>query len=491
MSRDLNNNERFLKELADNHQPVPPLSVWDGIEQDLDKDKGKRRLFPFLWFFGFLLLGAAIFINLRGKKDKEFPTVEQEKIISDDQKQSDLNPSDIRTGDSEAINELILGQNANNSETILSDYQNQSDRNIRNIKSVDSETINEIKQGRNAKSSKTILANSENRVLKKVDSEKLESFANQQSQSNYLNTSIVDRTLEVNPNTINSNSNAIITKEDISTGMFSESSLEDRRIIQVPALQRLKLVGIPFERRIPLLDPSKNLTAIFSSESKSNASRATPWFLELGGGIGRNLSNPTLIDSTQGGFRLNSESKWYTWSTSLLLGYQFDNLWYSNIGFDLNQTKNKFDYWRREVSSLLVDENQNVQITTKDYFNIGEIKYTFVDLGLSIGKRISIDKWQLALEGGPILNVLFKANGKVQVEVFEFSRLEDEEEYFKTQIGIGARLSAMLDYPISDQLWISAGPAYHQYFNTISSYNNPLEERNTILQVRARLRYHF
>ena len=36
MSKDLNNNERYLKELADKYKPVPPPLVWDEIEQDLD-----------------------------------------------------------------------------------------------------------------------------------------------------------------------------------------------------------------------------------------------------------------------------------------------------------------------------------------------------------------------------------------------------------------------------------------------------------------------
>jgi len=211
----------------------------------------------------------------------------------------------------------------------------------------------------------------------------------------------------------------------------------------------------------------------------------------LGGGIGRNLSNPKVVDPTKGGFRLNTENRWYSWSTSFQLGYQFDNLWYTTIGFDLNQTKNRFDFWRSDVSSLLVDNNQSLQITKGDFFNIGEIRYTFADVGLSIGKRVNIDKWHFSLEGGPIFNVLFNANGKVQVGILEFSRLEDQEEYFNTHIGIGARLSAMLDYPISDQMWISVGPTYHQYFNTVSLDVNPLEERNAILQVKAKVRYHF
>ena len=126
-----------------------------------------------------------------------------------------------------------------------------------------------------------------------------------------------------------------------------------------------------------------------------------------------------------------------------------------------------------------------------DFFSIGEARYTFADVGLSIGRRININQFQLSLEGGPIFNVQFNANGKVQVGAFEFSRLEEQEGYFDTQIGLGARLSAMLDYPVSDQMSISVGPSYHQYFNTVSFDENPLEERNAILQCKARLRYKF
>ncbi len=114
-----------------------------------------------------------------------------------------------------------------------------------------------------------------------------------------------------------------------------------------------------------------------------------------------------------------------------------------------------------------------------------------MDLGLTLGKRVKINKWHFSLEGGPIFNVLFNAHGKVQLGSSEFSRLEDQKDYFSKQIGIGAQLSALFDYPISDHLWLSVGPLYHQYFNAISVAENPLEERNAVLEVNTRLRYYF
>jgi len=143
------------------------------------------------------------------------------------------------------------------------------------------------------------------------------------------------------------------------------------------------------------------------------------------------------------------------------------------------------------VSTLVASANQSLLIGKGDFYNIGEIRYTFADVGLSVGRRVNIDKWRLSLEGGPIFNVFFNAHGKVQVGDLEFSRLENQGGYYNRQIGVGARLSAMLDYPISDQWWISVGPTYHQYFNTLSSDQNPIEERQAILQMKARLRCHF
>ena len=215
-------------------------------------------------------------------------------------------------------------------------------------------------------------------------------------------------------------------------------------------------------------------------------------FVEFGVGIGRNLSNPVLVDSIQGGFRLDTESKWYSWSTSVRIGYQFDNDWYTTFGIDLNQTKNKFDFRRLDVSSTAVNLNQGTPPNTQgEFFNTGETTYTYTDIGWSIGKRVNLDRWHFSLEGGPLFNLLLNTNGKIQVGDLEFSRLEQRLDYFNIMIGLGARLSAMLDYPISDNLWISVGPSYHQYFNTISTEVNPLEERNAILQVKARVRYHF
>ena len=334
-----------------------------------------------------------------------------------------------------------------------------------------------------------------NQEENKLDAEKPKPLATQPKQLNrynYLNTSNLDRTLNANADISNSDIAAIITEEKISRPkMSTPSTLKEKSIINVSAIQRLEWIRRPLETSRQLPELSEKLIATPISRYRHKASLTSPWFVELGGGIGRALSNSEIINATQGAFRLNIESKWYSWSTSFRIGYQFDNRWYTSIGFDINQTKNRFDFRRSNVSSLVVSDNENFQVTNSDFFNTGETRYTYADLGLSIGKRVNIDRWHFSLEEGAIFNVLINANGKVQVGDLEFSRLEDQQEYFNTQIGIGARLSAMLDYPISDQLWISLGPAYHQYFNTVSADANPIKERNAILQVKARVRYHF
>ncbi len=465
MSKDLNNNERYLKELANKHQPVPPPMVWDEIEQVLDKDSGKRRSFPFLWLVGILLVGGLVFFNLKGNNGKKSDLAEQKTIINQYEKQNNLNPKDFNTVKSEATNQVVQ------------------------------EVVN---QEQRAKVSESIQQDSDNLEPKYEDSNKSKTLLSKQLRLNNSNTtsittqSNVNRSIHTHTNSINTTVTPINTKTEINKKSRStQSTVAVMEITEVIRLPTLDWINKPFETGITLQDLSDNLTPLPNSEAKSNSSTSSPWFVELRAGIGSNLSNPVTKDPTQGVFRLNTETRWYSWSTSAQLGYQFDNSWYTTIGFDLNQTKNKFDFWRRDVSSLIVSENQSLQVNSSDFFNIGEIRYTFADVGLSIGKRINIDKWHFSLEGGPIFNVLFNANGKVQVGDLEFSRLEDQEGFFNTQIGIGGRLSAMLDFPISDQLWISAGPTYYQYFNTLSSDMNPIDERNTVLQVKAKVRYHF
>ena len=469
MNKDLRNNERYLKELADKHKPVPPPMVWDEIEQVLDKDRGKKRLFPFIWTCSVFLVGAIMVIHLSGNGDKAAPLAEQETMSSDYHKQSDTNPKDIQTGAdvSEDNNEVI-----------------HNEVNPEQIKQEQRATLLKTK-------SETIPSPSNNQGTQKTNAEKPGSYVTQQ-QSIKLNTASVDKSSEANTNTSNSNTTAINTKDDISRQSLStSSSLEEKNSLQIATLQRLEWVRRSLETSIPHPTLSKNLTAIPLSRYRRRGYLSSPWFVEFGGGIGRNLNNPALVDTEQNRFRLDTESKWYSWSASLKLGYQFDNDWYTTLGVDLNQTKNRFDFFRRDVSSLIVSENERFEITNSDFFTTGETNYTFADIGLSIGQRVHIDKWHFSLEGGPIFNLLFNANGKVQVGDLEFSRLEAQDNYFKTRIGVGARLSAMLDYPISDQLWISLGPTYHQYFSTVSAAQNPLEERNAILQVKAKVRYHF
>lgn len=467
MSKNLFNNERKLKELANKHKPVPPPMVWDEIEKVLDKDDHKRRRFPMLWIFGFLLVGAILFIYLRGEDNKKSSLVEQEIIIIDHQKQSDLKPEDIKTDSSVVIDKVSQEQNANISTVIAPVTDKQ----------------------------KTV----------KVDTEKPKTFLAQQAQLNNLNTSTVDKSLintsavdkslKANTNTTNSTvpaSTSFGEGEDINIAkVFAPSTHEELPLLPVIDLLRLKWIEISYEDSMAILDLKENWTIVTNNKYKTKRSLNSPWFVDLSGGLGRNVSDPVLIDPTQGAFRLNTESKWYSWSTSFQLGYQFDNHWYTAIGLDLNQTKTKFDFWRGDVTSLVNDGSQNIQFKKGDLLNIGEIRHTFADVGLSIGKRVNINKLHFSFESGPIFNVLFNANGKLQVGEVKFSRQEQQEEYHKTRIGIGGRLSASLDYPISDHLWISVGPNYHQYFNTLSSDANPLEERNAILQVKARVRHHF
>ncbi len=522
MSKDLHNNERYLRELADKYEPVPPPIVWDEIEQVLDEDKGKRRLFPMLWIFGILLIGAIFLINFKGKQDQEIPLAAKETIYGDYQKESTLNAFNRKVEDTNTANDIEQAKSDNNSEF-----------------------FNSLEKEKNSNISETVSSVIDEHQGEEVNDENLNSFKRQERNENHLNTSNADKSFEtkanpntstnakVNPNTnikastnTSKNTNAktytsessntntsskinnslssspahsdqreIIANEDVFVSEMmspsTETVSEERPIIDVTALQKLNWMRIPFETDLPLLDPNKSWIDISNLKSQNNSLLAKSWFVELGGGIGRNLSDPVLIDPEQESFRLNTESSWYSWSTSFQLGYQFDNLWYATIGLDLNQTKNKFDFWRRDISSLSVNATQGVQVSKTDFFSLGEIRYTFADVGLSVGRRVSINKWHFSVEGGPIFNMLFNSNGKVQVGEFEFSRLEDQEAYFNTKVGIGGRLAAMLDYPISEQMWISLGPVYHQYFNPLSSSQNPLEERNAILQVKARMRYHF
>ena len=118
MSKDLNNNERYLKQLSDSYKPEPPAMAWDEIEQVLDKDKGKNRLFPFIWSLSVFLLGAIMFATLISKKDMDTLVADQEEIKSDYQKQSNLHTKDIASPE-QAIDELEQAQLANNPHTCL------------------------------------------------------------------------------------------------------------------------------------------------------------------------------------------------------------------------------------------------------------------------------------------------------------------------------------------------------------------------------------
>jgi hypothetical protein len=516
MKEKLHNNERYLKELSDQHIPTPPPMVWDEIEQVLDKDKDKRRSFIILWIIGIITFGVVLFIFIGREYDKDDALVQQEMIAQDDQKQRNSNKKNIDINRSETSNEVnqetvtnsaeLLQSSAYNQEggkidtaieqnTNISKNQKQIDPNIINFKTEITETVNALNQRKNTNASAIPQSSSPNKEESKVSSEKFNLSKIQKYPSKKTDRSTADQSIQESINTINSNESSTVIKDVTSNSTLynqeTEAINEDKRVIIVAVLPIVEWKLLTPIRDTPVLYLNERWTSELNSGSKETPSQATLWFVQLGVGIGSNLSNSVSTDATQGAFRLDTERKWYAWSASLQLGYELDNRWYTSVGINLNQTKHRFDLLRRDVSSLLIGAGQNLQITTGDFFNTGETRYTYADIGIYIGKRININKWQCSLEGGPIFNTLFQANGKVQVEDLEFSRLENQEDYFNTQVGIGAQLSAMVDYPISDQLWISMGPTYHQYFNTVSSNNNPLEERSAILQLKTVIRYYF
>ncbi len=321
MSKDLNNNERYLKELADGHKPVPPPMVWENIEEVLEQKKGRRRLFPIIWGSGILLLGLIVFINFKGKKDKEYPIIEQDTKISN--YQSDPNSDDIKTMDSKTIKKENKDQNVN---------------------LLESQATNSIKQKE-----------------QKIDSEKPKTLVTQLHPVKHLKTYLGQESSS--SNTIVNHGSEITASKDIygrikSTESFSEAINSKL----VPNLPRLNWLAKRLAISKPIKDISENLILSPILKAQSNPSLTSPWFIDLAGGIGRNLSDPIVINPAQGALRMDTESKWYSWSTSIQVGYQFDNLWYSTIGIDLNQTKNRFDFWRRDVSGLVVGEDQSFKL---------------------------------------------------------------------------------------------------------------------------------
>ena len=488
MSKNLHNNEQYLQNLSNQGSKVPPAPVWDQIEAELDAGSKSKPLLPWMWIGGLSLLvltsGFWLVNNTTPVEESVQRGVNQalettEKVLST--KAIDNNAKPINKKETAQLIDANLSTNEQKTQKVKKPQQRQ--------KATQPIIPNENLPKPRSSTKAWVQIDENNTSPQKTDRPIIQQAPPSdqifQQGSTAIKPILIDKDgMRLDEKRKSEKSNIDTSNSDkliLSTG-GEEMPVGLNRLINPFSVDK---VQPNFDHRlIPHVE--------FALDNSPVIRQVSPWFIEASGGIGREVASPDVINNTLGNYRIDTEDKWYAWSSAFHIGYQLENNWYGKLGIEVNQTKDKFDYFRKDVTTVIMDSTNsfNHQIVKGDEWSIGEIRYTYLDLSLQIGYRQALGKSVLSMEGGPIFNTQLMAQGKVRIGDREISKME-EQDYFKSNIGIGGRFSVMFDYPLNEHLWLSFGPTYHQYFEGISSESNSLDQRSAVIQARMRLRYNF
>lgn len=145
------------------------------------------------------------------------------------------------------------------------------------------------------------------------------------------------------------------------------------------------------------------------------------------------------------------------------------------------------------VTGLADTIRGNVLVTkTVDYTKKSYNYFHLVDVPVIIGYNFGNDPWRIGVEAGIYANIMVSNKGDIPLnDGTDFYDIgEDENDWFRTNIGISPYAGINAAYNVSENIQIHVTPSFR--FNSLFSTDaNPLKEQHGNLGVRAGVRYMF
>lgn len=119
--------------------------------------------------------------------------------------------------------------------------------------------------------------------------------------------------------------------------------------------------------------------------------------------------------------------------------------------------------------------------------------YQLVDLPLLLGYNI-IDKrnWNLQVEGGALLNLSLQTEGILPTENFEDISLENNQEtLYRPKLGIRYQFGLNMHWKMTNHLRLGFGTKAQFFPTSISTENNALSQKYSLIGGNIRLQYKF
>lgn len=208
--------------------------------------------------------------------------------------------------------------------------------------------------------------------------------------------------------------------------------------------------------------------------------------------------------------RKNTESSAYSFSTTLGIGYMFDNGIVAESGLSLDRINMKFHHLDQNAiknstvitidTMILNDIDTIIQTDTMivQQTGINEVttynSFTQIDIPLVLGYEFPIsERFRLSLKGGVMINIRSSNKGNMlglnDFPIAYGSNSNNDNAYFKTNIGFSYTGGLNLEADINESFSLYAGVNIRYYPNSFSLPANQVNEEYTKLGLMTGIKY--
>jgi len=206
------------------------------------------------------------------------------------------------------------------------------------------------------------------------------------------------------------------------------------------------------------------------------------YFVEAGLQLGRPLKTISGSDTEKPLLDLRNltERSWYSWGAYGKIGMYLYKGIYASTGIEFVQSKELFILEKEAITKMIInfDPNTGLPIDTSfvtgNLVNKGEIRYNAIDLPLSVGFLSNVQKWNFGAEVSARINLKFSATGKTYNQNLALTRIENEGNMYKSNIGLSLKGSVMIGYNIFRKTTVILKPYYLWQTKPVNDASNPV-----------------
>lgn len=513
-------SNKLQQEMIDHQSEVDISSIWNAIEPEVDKINGTHRssgsshLIWLAMIGGVILLSSFIYVF-----NQSAPVIKEEE-------KAGVTETLAQQQQEEKNNEAIMASNSNsNSTDQLSVINTTTVANSTNTESISVEASS-IKE---EEEEKEVAAYTP--TVNEVDNNStvVKTTVDKQTAQTIINTKAT-KTIDNNNQTIAANTSIVVdhskekassllpiadeTSEDVlSLGRKKYSIISPLNSGAITRGLSIETASIA-EYMLPVIDKEK-MNEENEEEDKPRFVRSLNYALGLYGGISfanRNFSSDQGLNDPLFQLRERTESTLETvhggieLSVGRVIGNNNSSLefttgaQYTRIAerVSQNETTTRTDSVEGIIRIVVfngdsIPEYGNIPVTITEtferkYYNA----YQLIDIPILLGYHHQFESLSLGFQAGAYVNVSLKTKGNILQTDQEVINIGNEQErVFKSSIGASYYFAMSGRYMLTDGLELTVAPFLHYYPNRFTVDNYALDQRYTLIGLKAGIRYKF